>query len=608
MEYRRFVTSVKLVITLAASFFALNAHAIQLGDIRANSSIGEPLNATVGVWLTAKDKAEPISFRLTPDLAYLSNRRLSSMVEKLSAELATSPDGQPYIRIRSDISIDEPMLAFRLKVYVGRNAVMRNYSVMLNPAPRARPATAAPATPRARRTATPIEGANYTVAQGDTLWAIARRVGKATGGNPATLVNEIFETNPQAFVGGNQNRLMLGAELRLPTGEAIAEVPVAEPAAVDTAAPATPAKPSTVIAPTTAEVTPRPEAVADAAPPTVAVDAPTTLATTSAAPVAAVSSAPPRTSARPPVDWRQRDPKLAAELEALRLKYLALKQRYDTQTSSSAADSEPTIAASGEADLREQAQSPTVSPAAQEPIKQQQSEPPATASTEASRAAPSLEQKDTRMAAETSTLDTLFGAGPIVLVALLIGAFVIVAVLVVTTRKSVGALRHRRAELAHHAREADFKAEVARKAANRIEMEGEVQRMLHSRSDDMPADEPDVAPDAAAVVAASPDQSSDAVIDHNIAHGRYGEAESQLLEVIAATPRNFSAKLRLLEVYYITEQIGTFCSLAEDLHQNHRADMSDDEWSRVVRMGKIVAPDRMPFSGPRGIENPNEAS
>ena len=90
-------------------------------------------------------------------------------------------------------------------------------------------------------------------------------------------------------------------------------------------------------------------------------------------------------------------------------------------------------------------------------------------------------------------------------------------------------------------------------------------------------------------------------IDAHIAHGRYAEAETLLREAIKAHPRNVQAKLRLAEVYYITEKLDGFAAIAGDLKAQHRGDLSDEEWQRLVRMGKIIAPDLALFSGPKAV-------
>ena len=573
MSRRRSIISLQLVLTFTASVFMLAAEAIQLGDIRTHSAIGEPLDATVGVWLTAKDKQQSPRLKVLPYIAYRANSNIATMVAGMSAELTTAANGTPYIQLRSDSPINEPALAFRVKVYVGENAVMRNYSLALNPPPPVRRT----ASKRQLRTRAPITDTNYTVSNGDTLWAIARRVSRTTGAGTNDLITQIFADNPHAFVNGNRDRLILGAELRLPLES-------------NTTASAEPATPRTVAAtPAVASTTTVSDPVATT--PAAAVPSPS---------VATQASQQSNVEPRQAVDWRQRDPQLAAELERLRLKYQALKQQYDTQRQR--AD----VTATASAPVDAQGAAADVSVAAQDTTSMPESAAPETVVTTAERTsveAPAAEAAGT-VAVDAPT-DTRSARGMTVAttVALACAGLALLALVALAVRKGLATMKKRKAEVAHHAREADFKAEVARKAANRVQMESEVQRMLANR------DAPKV---AAASVNTPPgvdgSAGADAEIDHNIAHGRYNEAEAQLIAVIAANPKNYSAKLRLLEVYYMLEEVDSFCDVADDLHANHRADLSDDEWRRVIRMGKVTAPDRMPFSGPRGLDIANEAS
>ncbi len=572
MSRRRSIISLQLVLTFTASVFMLAAEAIQLGDIRTHSAIGEPLDATVGVWLTANDKQQSPRLKVLPDIAYRANSNIATIVSGMSAELTTAANGTPYIQLRSDSPITEPALAFRVKVYVGENAVMRNYSLALNPPPPVR----GTASKRQVRTRAPITDTNYTVSNGDTLWAIARRVSRTTGAGTNDLIAQIFADNPHAFVNGNRDRLILGAELRLPLESNTTAS--AEPATLRTVA-ATPA-----VAPTTTAGDPVATTPAAAPSPSVATQA------------SQQSNVEPRQA----VDWRQRDPQLAAELERLRLKYQALKQQYDTQRQRAdvtATASAPVAAQAAAADVNIATQDTTSMPetAAPEAV---------VAAAERTTAESPAAEADGAVAVDAPA-DTRFARGMSVAttVALACAGLALLALVALAVRKGLAVMKKRKAEVAHHAREADFKAEVARKAANRVQMESEVQRMLANR------DAPKV---AAASVNTPPgvdgSAGADAEIDHNIAHGRYNEAEAQLIAVIAANPKNYSAKLRLLEVYYMLEEVDSFCDVADDLHANHRADLSDDEWRRVIRMGKVTAPDRMPFSGPRGLDIANEAS
>ena len=213
------------------------------------------------------------------------------------------------------------------------------------------------------------------------------------------------------------------------------------------------------------------------------------------------------------------------------------------------------------------------------------------------------------MAAYLQSLSSFWASVPLLLILGSIGAIFALIVLYRLTHKVVVTQSARRAERRHNSLEEERKAEVTAKAKNRVEMEGEVKRMLDQRGDSpTPSTAEHRIVEADSVAIPEKPATKEAAIDMNITHGRYAEAEALLAEVIATSPRNYSAKLRLIEVFYMTERIEEFCQLAEDLHQNHRADMADEEWRRVVRMGKIIAPERSPFSGPRAVSNPTQAS
>ena len=98
-----------------------------------------------------------------------------------------------------------------------------------------------------------------------------------------------------------------------------------------------------------------------------------------------------------------------------------------------------------------------------------------------------------------------------------------------------------------------------------------------------------------------------AEIETRIAHGQYNAAEALLEQVIASAPNNFRAKMRLAEIYYLNERHDRFVELAKEIYQRHRADIGDDNWQRMMRMGKVIAPDQPPFSGPLPIPSPRRA-
>lgn len=589
MQNRLSISPLQILVLLGVSCFGNAAYAFQMGEVNAQSAIGEPLEATVGLWLSPGDKLQPIRFKIDPDLSYISNTKLTAIVDRMEARLVQSPNGSSYVSISTATPISEPIVAFRLKVYVGDDARMRNLALALTPAPAAtraqgsaRESSANQSRPRRSTIGSPINAPTYTVASGDTLWGIAQRLGLSNRADTATLVQEIFAANPHAFVNGNQNRLMLGAHLNLPVGAA---------ASIDE--------------------------------PTLGTDAVVESSIADTQTIATVTQ-------RSPVLWQERNPELAAELEALKQKYSALRSRYNLQSSlvltsdvepaPPATDAsieipapsivlvEPAVAeAAVETGLQAPNDSPTVASTALPVVEQKQSESPTTSAARATSADQTVIGGDLGMSAFAQSLNTLWASIPLLLIFGTLFALVALVLLYRITRKVIVTKNSHRAELAHFALESDRKAEVARKAKNRIEMEAEVKRMLDERNNSAAASTAKQ-PAAGSSGDAGTQESIETTIDINIAHGRYAEAQTLLSEVIAAAPRNYSAKLRLIEVFYMTERIEEFCALAEDLHQNHRSDMADEEWRRVIRMGKIIAPDRTPFSGPREVENPTQAS
>lgn len=580
MHNRQSLTTLK-AIALLLSLFAADSFAMQMGEMNSHSQLGEPLNATIGLWLSPRDKAQPIRLKISPDIAYRGDSRMTEIVDAMEARLERSANGTPYVRISTSAPISEPIVAFRLKVFAGDNAIMRNFALALDPAPvqpvrRARAARTQPHT--IQMPPAVIDGSAYTVARGDTLWGIARRVSGVTGTTTATAAEQIFAANPHAFVNGNQDRLMLGASLKLPGT-----------AATETATPTTESRVSR-------------EAGAPAT------TAPTALEQPSSA----------TQTARTKVRWQERKPEVAAELAALKEKYAALKARYDTQSTpavtletgtESTGAAATSVAAPASRPLQANTESPTVTPTAQPITQEPQSDLPTTSASSAAGADQSLTDEGVAMGVDTQVV-SIWASSTFQLVVFSILAIIASLLIYAVARRSVVALRARHAELRYYEQEENRKAEVALKAKNRIEMETEVKKMLDERDE---ADRADVKKDqevAAANMAAltAGNEEAEAAIDQSIAHGRYAEAEGLLTEVIAATPRNYSAKLRLIEVYYMTERVDEFCQLADDLHHNHRSEMADEEWRRVVRMGKIVAPDRPPFSGPRAVGDSTQTS
>lgn len=199
--------------------------ALQLGELEVQSTLGQPLRAS-------------IAFALNP------NEQLLNRCIRLGS--GRSPDGLPMLRdtslsvangnimLTGTSPLREPMLALQITINCSYTAnLTRSYTIMLDPArPAASPVTSVPVTAsiapepvidpgrstvRTVVETTPIPlSTEYTVQLGDTLSGIATRIeNRPTGLWPA--VNAIFAANPTAFINGDVNRLKAGSRLTIPS-------------------------------------------------------------------------------------------------------------------------------------------------------------------------------------------------------------------------------------------------------------------------------------------------------------------------------------------------------------------------------------------------------
>src|SRR6056297_4005670 len=235
------------------------AAALELGEPVVRSGLGQPLEVVVpyATWGNERLTADCVSLvRGQPDDP--------AGLPVLTAGQVSSTAGNRLV-IRSDRGIREPLLGMNLKVDCASTPfIIRSYTLIIDPpglapvaaqpapapAPRrtpAEPAAVLPAQPaggRASRASVPAPteplspGSEYRVRVGDTLSTIAQRVTDRPGGIWATA-ERIFAANPEAFIGGDMDRLRAGSVLEIPATDTKATAggpAAATPAATATAA------------------------------------------------------------------------------------------------------------------------------------------------------------------------------------------------------------------------------------------------------------------------------------------------------------------------------------------------------------------------------------
>ncbi|SDS15920.1 pilus assembly protein FimV [Halopseudomonas xinjiangensis] len=233
-----------------ASFAALYvgvASALGLGELKLDSALNQPLDATIVV--QGGENLDPTDIRVSlADPAAFRNAGLDR--PHFLTELRFTPtvqNNQLVVRVQSPAPVREPYLNFLVELRRPNGRLLREYTLLLDPPlyqpsspaqPRpfaapatspvrdSRPASAASTQPRASSAAASLpqlspaaDAGQYRTAAGDSLWSIASRARPSEAVSIAETMRAIRALNPDAFIDGDPSRLRVGEVLTLPTAE-----------------------------------------------------------------------------------------------------------------------------------------------------------------------------------------------------------------------------------------------------------------------------------------------------------------------------------------------------------------------------------------------------
>lgn len=243
----------KLVLAIAAASALSSgmAQALGLGELSVKSTLNQPLVAEIELTEAQGLNAAQVvpSLATTADFAQAGITR-QAFLNDLTFTPVINASGKSVLRITSSRPVREPFVKFLVQVLWPNGRLLREYSLLLDPpkyspeaaaaaaaaastpavspaapaqlpstAPAAeQPVTPPPAPEPAAQTPAPASDAKpvlYTTSNNDTLWEIAEKV--RNGGTVQQTMLAIQALNPNAFIGGNINRLKKGQVLRLPT-------------------------------------------------------------------------------------------------------------------------------------------------------------------------------------------------------------------------------------------------------------------------------------------------------------------------------------------------------------------------------------------------------
>ena len=248
----------KIVIAAALAFsgvaFNSPAAAAGLGKLTVLSSLGQPLRAEIDLSAVTREEAASLAARLaSPDAFRQAGIDYNPALLGVRFTVSRRAAGQYFINLASSQPINDPFLDLLVELNWATGRLVREYTFLLDPAdmrpvaapvamPETKPAPRTEAPRAAEPVATPVRpdpapvakpapmakpsaatkpapiatpapaatvSGKYEVKKGDTLGKIARQ-SRQDGVSLDQMMIALLRNNPDAFVGGNINRLRSG--------------------------------------------------------------------------------------------------------------------------------------------------------------------------------------------------------------------------------------------------------------------------------------------------------------------------------------------------------------------------------------------------------------
>jgi pilus assembly protein FimV len=259
---------------LSLGFASSSALALSLGRLTVQSALGEPLRAEIDIPdINAEEAASLKASVASPDAFRAAGLDYNAAMPSLLVTLQRRPDGGMFLRLSSERPVSDPFIDLILEANWSSGRIVRDYTMLFDPpsmrqgsmtaptAPQistrpvpapapapaasppavfsrpapaappavavaAAPARAQPARPAARPAATG-DGKQVKVQAGDTAGRIAAS-NKPESVSLDQMLVALLRANPDAFIGGNINRLKAGAVLDLPGEAQASSIPASE--------------------------------------------------------------------------------------------------------------------------------------------------------------------------------------------------------------------------------------------------------------------------------------------------------------------------------------------------------------------------------------------
>ncbi|MBD9354882.1 FimV/HubP family polar landmark protein [Methylomonas albis] len=244
------LTKALAVVSLLAP---VSAQPLGIGEIELHSALNQKLDAEIRLSVAPGENPSDVTVKLAPPEKFdQAGVVWNYFLSKIKLEPVIQANGSIIVKVSSREALTEPFLDFLLEVTWPQGSMMREFTLLIDPPtaynqpvipvaetsgysaepiePVARPAKRTRTAPKRAVRAesndsitpqTPTSGEFGPIQKSDTLWSIATQVGQDKNIPTQKMLTALYKANPDAFNNGNINSLKEGATLKIPEPDAI---------------------------------------------------------------------------------------------------------------------------------------------------------------------------------------------------------------------------------------------------------------------------------------------------------------------------------------------------------------------------------------------------
>ena len=258
----------QITVALCMALVPISVFAAGLGKLNVMSGLGEPLKADIELISVTPEELSSISAAIASEEAYTTQGiEKPASHNTIKVDVSKNATGAPILKLNSAQPISEPFLDMLIQVDWSSGRLLREYTVLLDPpgytgeadasvqnspitqvpmvksfsknkkepmadtsmsddgmasssptksGKRTKKAKAIKDTESVVESSSDAAGQGYMTHRGDTLAKIAQDM-KAEGISLEQMLVGLYQANPNAFQGGNMNRLKVGQIMRQPS-------------------------------------------------------------------------------------------------------------------------------------------------------------------------------------------------------------------------------------------------------------------------------------------------------------------------------------------------------------------------------------------------------